>query len=58
MSTVFSRVAERLAAMLDANRGPWNPATSGWSRGDDLDADARRLRGDLDAVRVRFSDHR
>jgi hypothetical protein len=54
MSTLFSRVAERLAAMLDPNRGPWNP-TTGW---EDVDADARRLRGDLDALRVRFSDHR
>jgi hypothetical protein len=55
MSTWFSRVADRLAALLDADHGPWNPTTSGW---DDVDADARRLRGDLDALRVRFSDHR
>lgn len=55
MSTWFSRVAHRLSALLDANHGPWNPTTSGW---DDVDADVRRLRGDLDALRVRFSDHR
>jgi len=55
MSTWFSRVAHRLAALLDADHGPWNPTTTGW---DDVDADARRMRGDLDALRVRFSDHR
>lgn len=55
MSTWFSRVAHRLSALLDANHGPWNPTTSEW---DDVDADVRRLRGDLDALRVRFSDHR
>jgi hypothetical protein len=55
MSTWFSRVAHRLSALLDANHGPWNPTSSGW---EDVDADVRRLRGDLDALRVRFSDHR
>ncbi len=58
MSNWFSRVAHRLSALLDANHGPWNPTTSGWSVGDETDADVRRLRGDLDALRVRFSDHR
>jgi hypothetical protein len=58
MSTWFSRVADRLSALLDANHGPWNPTTFGWSSGEETDADARRLRGDLDALRVRFSDHR
>ena len=55
MSNWFSRVAHRLVALVDVNHGPWNPTTSGW---EDVDADARRLRGDLDALRVRFSDHR
>jgi hypothetical protein len=58
MSTWFSRVASRLATLLDPGHGPWNPSSSGWSKGDETDADARRLRGDLDALRVRFSDHR
>ncbi|OYN82297.1 hypothetical protein CG716_03275 [Mycolicibacterium sphagni] len=58
MSTWFSRVAHRLAALLDTDHGPWNPTTTGWSRGDEIDADVRRMRGDLDALRVRFSDHR
>ncbi|SBS78858.1 conserved hypothetical protein [uncultured Mycobacterium sp.] len=58
MSTWFSRVVHRLSALLDANYGPWNATTSGWSGGDETDADVRRLRGDLDALRVRFSDHR
>lgn len=55
MSTWFSRVAHRLAALLDVDHDPWNSTTTGW---EDADADARRLRGDLDALRVRFSDHR
>ena len=58
MSTWFSRVAHRLAALLDTDNGPWNPTRSGWSGKDEIDADVRRLRGDLDALRVRFSDHR
>lgn len=58
MSTWFSRVAHRLAALLDADHGPRNPTTSGWSSRDETDADVRRLRSDLDALRVRFSDHR
>ncbi|PND57943.1 hypothetical protein CRM90_10840 [Mycobacterium sp. ENV421] len=55
MSTWFSRVASRLATLLDPGHGPWNPSSTGW---DDVDADARRMRADLDALRVRFSDHR
>jgi hypothetical protein len=55
MSTWFSRVASRLATLLDSSHGPWTPSSSGW---DDVDADVRRMRGDLDALRVRFSDHR
>ena len=55
MSTWFSRVASRLAALVDPGHGPWNPPSAGW---DDVDADVRRMRGDLDALRVRFSDHR
>ncbi len=55
MSTWFSRVASRLATLLDPGRGPWNPTSTGW---DDVDADVRRLRNDLDAVRTRYSDHR
>ncbi|MGY4710140.1 hypothetical protein ACXDF8_11395 [Mycolicibacterium sp. CBM1] len=55
MSTWFTRVADRLAALLDPHNGPWNPTSTDWS---DADADVRRLRSDLDAIRVRFSDHR
>lgn len=55
MSTWLSRVADRLAALLDPNVGPWNATSSDWP---DVDADARRLRNDLDAIRVRFPDHR
>ena len=58
MSTWFSRVASRLAALLDPGHGPWNPSLTGWSVGDETDADVRRMRTDLDALRVRFSDHR
>ncbi|WP_163694266.1 hypothetical protein [Mycolicibacterium sarraceniae] len=57
MSTWFSRVSHRLAALLDTDHGLWNPTTTGWDDVD-VDADVRRLRGDLDALRVRFSDHR
>ncbi|HNF07628.1 MAG TPA: hypothetical protein PKM33_10075 [Mycobacterium sp.] len=55
MSTWFTRLAGRLGALQDPTRGPWNPMPSDWA---DVDADVRRLRRDLDAVRVRFSDHR
>ncbi|WP_163802230.1 hypothetical protein [Mycolicibacterium anyangense] len=55
MSTWFSRVAERLAALLDPSVGPWNPTSREWG---DVDADLRRQHADLDAIRVRFSDHR
>ncbi len=55
MSTWFSRVASRLAVLLDPGRGPWNPPATAWP---EVDADLRRLRHDLDAIRTRFSDHR
>ena len=55
MSTWFSRVASRLAALVDPGHGPWNPSSAGL---DDVDADVRRMHADLDALRVRFSDHR
>ena len=55
MSTWFTRLAGRLGALQDPTGGPWNPMPSDWA---DVDADVRRLRRDLDAVRVRFSDHR
>ncbi|MFN8033237.1 MAG: hypothetical protein U0Q47_08060 [Mycobacterium sp.] len=57
MNTWFSRVADRLGALLDPHAGPWNPppSSSDWA---DIDADLRRLRQDLDAIRVRFSDRR
>jgi hypothetical protein len=54
MSTWFSRLADRLGAQLDPTRGPWHPPID-W---DDVDADVRRLGGDIAAVRARFSDHR
>jgi len=50
MSTWYSRVAERLEAVLDPRLGPF-PA----QREHD-DADLRRIRGDLDAIRVRFAE--
>lgn len=51
MSTWYSRVAARLEkALLDPRLGPY-PA----QREHD-DADLRRIRGDLDAIRVRFAD--
>lgn len=34
-----------------------NPALMDMAFGGDLDADARRMRTDLDAIRVRFPDH-
>lgn len=55
MSTWFSRVAERLAALIDPHAGPWNAPSHDWN---DVDADLRRQRADLDAIRVRFADHR
>ena len=55
MSTWFSRVADRLGALLDPYAGPWNPPPSDWA---DVDADLRRLRQELDAIRVRFSGRR
>ncbi|WP_161976539.1 hypothetical protein [Mycolicibacterium sp. CH28] len=55
MSTWFSRVGRRLSALLDPTAGLWNSPSSDWN---DADADARRSRNDLDAIRVRFSDHR
>jgi hypothetical protein len=55
MSTWFSRVGDRFAALLDAHTGPWNQPSSDWS---DLDADVRRLRQELDAIRMRFPDRR
>ncbi len=54
MSTWFSRMGRRLSALLDPQLGPWNPPSSDWN---DVDADLRRLRTDLDAIRVRFPDH-
>lgn len=55
MRNWISRVTSRLGMRLDAHHGPWNPPSSEWG---DVDADLRRLRHDLDAIRVRFSDHR
>lgn len=55
MNTWLSRLAERLNALMDPRNGPWNPSTTGW---DDVDADVRRLRHDLNAIRARNSDHR
>jgi hypothetical protein len=55
MSTWFSRVGSRLAALLDSHTGPWNPPSSDWP---DVDADVRRLRHELDAIRMRFPDRR
>ena len=55
MNTWFSRVADRLGALLDPYAGPWNPPSSDWA---DVDADLRRLRQELDAIRVRFSGRR
>jgi len=55
MSTWFSRVGGRLAALLDPHTSPWNPQSSDWA---DVDADVRRLRHELDAIRMRFPDRR
>ena len=55
MSTWFSRVGSRLAALLDPHTGPWNPTFSDWA---DVDADVRRLRHELDAIRMRFPERR
>jgi len=55
MSTWFSRVGDRLAALLDPYTGPWNPQSADWA---DVDADVRRLRHELDAIRMRFPDRR
>jgi len=54
MSTWFDRVGDRLAALLDPHTGPWNPLSSDWAD----DADVRRLRHELDAIRMRFPDRR
>jgi hypothetical protein len=54
MSTWFDRVGDRLAALLDPHTGPWNPLSSDWAD----DADVRRLRHELDAIRIRFPDRR
>lgn len=51
MSTWLSRVASRLAVLVDPENGPWNPPSVEWA---DVDADVRRLRSDLDAIRVRL----
>ena len=55
MSTWLSRVGDRLAALLDPHTGPWNPQFSDCA---DVDADVRRLRHELDAIRMRFPDRR
>ncbi len=55
MSTWFSRVGSRLAALLDPHTGPWNPTFADWA---DVDADVRRLRHELDAIRIRFPERR
>jgi len=55
MSTWFSRVGGRFAALLDPRTGPWNPLPSDWG---DVDADVRRLRHELDAIQMRFPDRR
>jgi len=52
MSTWFSRVAARLGALLDPRTGPYSP---NWQ---DADADLRRVHAELEAIRVRYSDHR
>ena len=55
MSTWLSRVGDRWAALIDPRTGPWNPTSSDWG---DVDADVRRLRHELDAIRMRFPDRR
>jgi predicted trehalose synthase len=55
MSTWFSRMANRLATLLDPHTGPWNLPSPDWG---DVDADVRRLRHELDAIRMRFPDRR
>jgi hypothetical protein len=55
MSTWFSRVGSRLAALLDPHTGPWNPTFADWA---DVDADVRRLRHELDAIRIRVPERR
>ena len=55
MTNWLSHLAHRLGALIDPHNGPWNPPSAGWP---DVDADVRRLRHDLDAIRVRYSDHR
>lgn len=54
MNSWFSRLAARLTAPPDLRNGPWIPPSAGWG---DVDADVRRLRRDLDAIRVRYSGH-
>lgn len=60
MSTWLSRLAGRLAALVDSANGPWNPRSRDWTDPDwiDADADHRRMSRDLDAILVRFSELR
>lgn len=55
MSNWLSRLVQRWAALLDSYSGPWTPTPGDWGDGD---ADLRRQHSDLDAIRVRFADHR
>ena len=55
MNSWLSHVGDRLAALLDPHTSPWNPQSSDWA---DVDADVRRLRHELDAIRMRFPDRR
>lgn len=63
MSTWLSRLASRLAALLDPDNGPWNPYPRWCSYGQGMDsecadADLRRMSRDLDAIRVRSAEPR
>jgi hypothetical protein len=51
MSTWLSLLAARLDALLDPWMGPYPPQRS------DADADLRRVRAELNAIRARFADH-
>ncbi len=63
MSTLLSRLASRLAALMDPDNGPWNPYPGDCSNGQGMDpewadADLRRMTRELDAIRVRFAEPR
>lgn len=55
MSAWFFRLTDRFGTLLDPLAGPGNRLRSDWA---DVDADVRRLRQELDAIRVRFPDRR